>query len=91
MTDTSKPVTRRTRTDTVFDKGKQRRVIIRVGRGDVVSFRLEGLQFWTDPVEIRNLFWPAMYRTANRIWHEKNEKRKQAGQRPLKKPKCLKS
>jgi len=86
MTDTSKPVVRRTRTDTVFEKGKHRRIVARLGEGDVVSFRLEGTRFWTDPLELKSLFWKAITSTVNRLLHEKNEKRRLEGKRPLKKP-----
>ena len=87
MTDTSKPVIRRTRLDTIFEKGKHRRIVARLGEGDDVSFRLEGMKDWSDPLELKALCWRAIHLTANRKWSERNAKRKELGLRALKKPK----
>lgn len=90
MTDTNKVVIRCTHTDTVFDKGKHRRIIVELGGGkdpDLVRFRLEGLRDRTDGLSIKSIFWTDFKRTTTRRWMEANEKRKAEGRRRLKKPK----
>lgn len=90
MTNTDRPVKRRTTTDTIFDKGKNRRIIVEVGGGrdpDLVRFRLEGMRDRTDGLSIKELFWIDFKRTCLRRWEKKNEERKSLGKRRLKKPK----
>lgn len=91
---TDKPVRRRTTVDTIFDKGKHRRIIIMVGGGkdpDIVRFRLDGLRDVTDGVSLKELFWLDFKRTTMRRWETENEKRKADGKRRLKRPTFLKS
>ena len=91
---TDKKVRRRTTVDTIFDKGKHRRIIITVGGGkdpDIVRFRLEGLRDTTDGLSIKELFWTDFKRTTTRRWEKTNEERKALGKRRLKRPVFLKS
>jgi hypothetical protein len=88
VTNTDRAVKRRTCTDTIFEKGKHRRIIIEVGGGrdpDLVRFRLEGMRDRTDGLSIKELFWTDFKRTATRRWEKKNEERKANGKRRLKK------
>jgi hypothetical protein len=90
VTNTDRAVKRRTCTDTIFEKGKHRRIIIEVGGGkdpDLVRFRLQGMRDGTDGISIKELFWMDFKRTAIRRWEEKNARRKAEGTRLLKKPK----
>lgn len=88
MTDTNKPVQRRTCVDTVFDR-KSRRIVIKVGDirdPDTVRFRLEGSPKWTNGITIKELFWTAYRRTLMSNWTNENKKRKEQGKRLLKRP-----
>lgn len=90
MTNTEKVVIRRTTADTIFDRGKHRRIIVAVGGGkdpDLIRFRLEGLRDQTDGLSLKELFWLDFKRTVTRRWEEANAKRKAEGRRRLKKPK----
>lgn len=90
MTSTEKVVIRRSTADSVFDRGKNRRIIVALGGGkdpDLIRFRLEGLRDQTDGISLRELFWTDFKRTTTRRWMEANEKRKAEGRRRLKKPK----
>lgn len=85
MTDTSRRTIRRSKTATVFETGKHRRIIAGLGPGDYVSFRLEGTKRWTDPLSLVNLFHMALRATVNRTIADENKQRKAQGRRLLKK------
>ncbi len=81
---------RRTCVDTVFERGKHRRIVIEVGGGkdpDLVRFRMEGTQRWTNGLSIKALFWQDFKKTVYSTWAAENEKRKTAGKRLLRRPK----
>lgn len=90
MTSTEKQVIRRTTSDTVFEQGKHRRIVVVLGGGkdpDLIRFRLEGKRNITDGLVLRELFWTDTKRTVQRRWEKTNAERKMLGKRRLKKPK----
>ncbi len=89
MTSIRKAVKRITHEETVFEKGKNRRIIAKLGSGDCISFRLLGTRFWTDPLSVKDLYWNALKRTVSRTWKEENDKRKAVGRRLKKRPTIL--
>ncbi len=89
MTSIRKAVQRITEDATIFDKGKNRQIIAKLGPGDTIEFRLKGMRGFNDPLELKELFWISLKRTTQRRWTEENKKRQAEGRRPLKKPSSL--
>jgi hypothetical protein len=89
MTSIRRYVRRITVTETIRERGKEKRIIARLGPGDSIVFRLYGNHFVTDELSIRELYWIALKRTVKRKWETENKKRKDAGRRLLKRPTLL--
>jgi hypothetical protein len=89
MTSIRKHVQRITETETVRERGKDRRIITRLGPGDAVVFRLYATRFITDGLSIKELYWIALKRTVRRLWEEDNKRRKDLGKKPRRKPTLL--
>lgn len=93
MTSIRKWVQRFTEDDTIYEQGKNRKIIVRLGPADIVQFRLAGRckSSFTDGIAIKELFWVALKRTVERQWKAKNKEREAHGKRPLKRPTILRS
>jgi hypothetical protein len=89
VTSIHRSVKRITIEDSIYEKGKKRLIIAKLGPKDIITFRLHGCRFWTDGLPLKDLYWQALKRTVQRRWQEENEKRKADGKRPKKKPTLL--
>jgi hypothetical protein len=89
MTSIRKYVRRITVTETIRERGKDRRIIARLGPGDSIVFRLHGTRLITDELSIKELYWIALKRTVKRTWETENKKRKELGRRLLGRPTLL--
>lgn len=91
MTSIRKHVQRVTETETIWEQGKNRKIVARLGPADVVTFRLVGHRRtnFTDGISLKELYWIALKRTVQRRWEEDNKRRKDLGQKPRRKPTVL--
>ena len=90
MTPTTKPVQRVSHSDTIYDRGKRRKIVVRIGPGDVVSFRLIGLRDgFTDGLALKELYVRAVNRTVTRKYLERCKSAEAAGKKKPKKPVML--
>lgn len=74
--------------DRVWECGKNRPIVVQIGRGDLLQLRLKGTKRMYG-ILIREVFWLALKNHTRKVWIDKNEKRKALGKRALRKPRLL--